>query len=411
MTTARIELPPKLIPVFIGSARYRGAYGGRGSGKTRSFATMSAVRAYELAEAGESGVILCGREFQNSLDESSMEEVKQSIWAHDWLADYFDVGEKYIRTKNGRIKYVFTGLRHNIESIKSKARILLAWVDEAEPVSEVAWRKLIPTVREAKSELWVTWNPEREGSATDKRFRQEPPQNSKIVEINYDDNPWFPDTLEADRQDDRRRLDDATYAHIWEGAYLENSEAQVLHGKVRVREFEPDPKKWDGPYYGLDYGFAQDPTAAVECWTDGDNLYIRREVGGVGVEITDTADMLRRGLPGIDGQVVRADNARPEMTSHLRKQDNLRVESAPKWSGSVEDGVAHLRGYREIIIHPECSETIRETRLYSHKVDRQTGDIRPDIVDAHNHYIDAIRYALAPMIRQRGAGMRGLTQW
>ena len=99
MTTATLRIPPKLIPVFTGKARYRGAYGGRGSAKTRTFAIMAAVRGYVLAEAGKSGVIVCGREFQNSLDESSMAEVKAAIASIDWLADYYDIGEKYIRTK------------------------------------------------------------------------------------------------------------------------------------------------------------------------------------------------------------------------------------------------------------------------------------------------------------------------
>lgn len=87
------------------------------------------------------------------------------------FSKFFDVGEKYVRTKDGRISYVFSGLRHNLDSIKSKARILIAWIDEAETVSETAWRKLIPTVRENNSEIWVTWNPENRGSATDTRFQ------------------------------------------------------------------------------------------------------------------------------------------------------------------------------------------------------------------------------------------------
>ncbi len=162
MTTATLELPPKLIPVFTDRpgerTRYRGAYGGRGSAKTRTFALMSAVRAYVCAEANQSGVILCGREYMNSLEDSSMEEVKQAIRSVPWLNAYFDIGEKYIRTKNRRVWYTFAGLRHNLDSIKSKARILLAWVDEAENVSEIAWQKLLPTVREEGSEVWVTWN-------------------------------------------------------------------------------------------------------------------------------------------------------------------------------------------------------------------------------------------------------------
>ena len=137
---ARIELPTKLIPVFTGPARYRGAWGGRGSGKTRGFALMSAVRAYMFAEAGVSGTVLCAREYMNSLEDSSMEEIKQAIRETPWLNDYFEIGERFIRTKNRRVDYTFCGLRHNLDSIKSKARVLIAWVDEAEGVSEIAWQ-------------------------------------------------------------------------------------------------------------------------------------------------------------------------------------------------------------------------------------------------------------------------------
>ncbi|MCP3705021.1 MAG: PBSX family phage terminase large subunit, partial [Alteromonas sp.] len=144
MTTAQIEIPPTLIPVFTGEARYRAAHGGRGSGKTRTFALMTAIEAYRAAECGQTGVILCAREFMNSLDESSMEEIKSAIRSIDWLDNYFDIGEKYIRTKNGRVRYAFTGLRHNLDSLKSKAKILVCWIDEAEGVSEVAYNKLLP---------------------------------------------------------------------------------------------------------------------------------------------------------------------------------------------------------------------------------------------------------------------------
>ncbi|WP_133675501.1 PBSX family phage terminase large subunit [Aquamicrobium defluvii] len=219
MTTARIELPPKLIPVFSGPARYRGAYGGRGSGKTRTFAKMAAVRGYQLSQEGKSGVIVCGREFMNSLDESSMAEVKAAIASEPWLAANYDVGEKYIRTLDGRISFAFIGLRHNLDSIKSKSQIHVLWVDEAEPVSETAWIKIVPTVREHGSEIWVTWNPERKNSATHKRFRESPPSGAKIVEINYSDNPWFPEVLEKERQEDFVRRPDQ-YDHVWEGGFV-----------------------------------------------------------------------------------------------------------------------------------------------------------------------------------------------
>lgn len=406
---ARLELPPKLIPVFGGQARYRGAYGGRGSGKTRTFALMTALRAYMLAEAGERGVILCGREFMNSLEDSSMEEVKQAIDAVPWLAAYFDIGEKYIRTRNRRVSYTFAGLRHNLDSLKGKARVLIAWIDEAEAVSEAAWVKLGPTVREAGSEIWATWNPEKDGSPTDERFRKKPAPGSRIVEVNYGDNPWFPATLEAERVADRERLDDATYAWVWDGAYRENSDAQILSGKYRVAEFEPGPQ-WHGPYFGIDWGFSQDPTAGVKLWVHDGRLYVEHEAGRVGLENDAIAAHMIARLPGIERHAVRADNARPETISHVKSNGGgLRpclpmIVGADKWPGSVEDGIAHLRSYREIVIHPRCTGFLREARMYSYKVDRLAGDVLTVIVDAHNHYIDAARYALGPLIRRSLVG-------
>lgn len=180
---------------------------------------MAAIRGYQLSKEGKSGVIVCGREFMNSLDESSMAEVKAAILSEPWLAAHYEIGEKFIRTTDKRVSFAFIGLRHNLDSVKSKSQILILWVDEAEPVSEVAWVKVIPTVREHDSEIWVTWNPERKNSATHKRFRLNPPDDAKIVEINYSDNPWFPEVLEKERQADFLRRPDQ-YAHIWEGDFV-----------------------------------------------------------------------------------------------------------------------------------------------------------------------------------------------
>jgi phage terminase large subunit len=218
MSAQSIELPEKLIPVFSGEALYRGAWGGRGSAKSRSFAKMAAVHGLRCSMAGQSGVIVCGREFQNSLDESSMAEIKLAIESEPWLAGHYEVGEKYIRTRDGKIDFSFVGLRRNIESVKSTARIRLLWVDEAEQVSEIAWQKTIPTVRETGSEIWVTWNPERRASATHQRFRETPPENSKIVGLTYRDNPWFPQTLEQIRREDEIRRPDQ-YGHVWLGEF------------------------------------------------------------------------------------------------------------------------------------------------------------------------------------------------
>lgn len=215
---------------------YRGAYGGRGSAKTRTFAKMAAVRGVMFAEAGVGGVIVCGREFMNSLDESSLAEVKAAILEEPWLAAKYEVGEKYIRTKDGRVEFAFIGLRRSLNSIKSKARILILWVDEGEEVSEGAWIVVDPTVREEESEIWVTWNPKRKKSATHKRFREDPPPQSKIVQMNWRDNPWFPAVLDQKRLTDKDKRPDQ-YEHIWEGAFVSAVEgAYYARSLIEARE-------------------------------------------------------------------------------------------------------------------------------------------------------------------------------
>lgn len=230
MSAVDVLIPPKLIPVFTGEADVRGSYGGRGSAKTRTFAKMTAIRAYMWDVARREGQIVCGRQFMNSLADSSMEEIKAAIRSEPWLLDRFEIGEKFIRTKSRRINYSFIGLDRNIDSVKSKARILLAWIDEAEPVTEEAWTKLIPTLREEDSELWVTWNPESKRSPTHKRFRLSTDPRYKIVEMNFRDNPWFPSVLERTRSRDLRERPEE-YPHIWEGEF-----ATVFKGAFYVKE-------------------------------------------------------------------------------------------------------------------------------------------------------------------------------
>ena len=224
MSKVKVALPPKLLDVFSGKAFVRAAYGGRGSGKTRSFAKMSAVRAIMWAKAGVSGSILCGRQYMNSLDESSLEEVKTAINEEQFLRESFIITERTIKTDSekfdGLVEYKFAGLDRSVNSLKSKSRLLLAWCDEAEHITEHAWEVLIPTLRvEGESELWVTWNPERKGSATNKRFRDSKDPLTKCVELNYKDNPWFPDILDRARLKDKLERPES-YEYVWNGAFV-----------------------------------------------------------------------------------------------------------------------------------------------------------------------------------------------
>ena len=403
----RIEELPKITRNFARPARTRVFKGGRGSGKTRGLAKRSALRIYQLAEMGVEGVFLASREHLNSLDESSMEEIKAAIRSERWLADYFDVGEKYVRTRNRRISYAFAGLRHNLDSIKSKARIVGNWTDEAESVSEVAWRKLIPTLRDEGEgwyvENWISYNPESAESATHRRFIAQQPEDCIVTDVNWTDNPWFPDVLNRQRLEDQR-LRPETYDHIWEGAFLTITDAVIFRNRVSVEAFE-GPVEGTRIFFGADWGFANDPTTLIRFWLDDETLFISHEAYGHGVEIDETPQLFDS-VPGARQWPIKADSARPETISYMRRQ-GFNIEAAEKWPGSVEDGIAHMKGFKRIVVHERCVNIAREFRLYAYKVDKVSGDILPIIVDKHNHGIDAVRYGLDGYIQARG----GLGVW
>jgi phage terminase large subunit len=350
--------------------------------------------------------ILCTREFQASIKESMFAEVRGAIETRPWLAEHYEIGESFIRGRNGT-EFLFRGLRINMQSIKSTAKIDLCIVEEAEDVPEKSWRDLVPTIRAPKSEIWAIWNPRAPGSPVDERFRRNPNPRSVMTEINAADNPWLPDVLRQEMEHDRITMDPAVFAHVWGGAYLELGDAQVLHGKVQVAPVpEQVPGDCDGPYYGADWGFSNDPTTLVRFYRsrDGRTLYVSHEAYQVGVEVVDLGRLFER-VPGSADHQIRADNARPELISHLRNQ-GWRIEAAAKWGGSVEDGVSWLRGHERVIIDPRCPNTIRESRLWSYRTDRLTGDALPKLADGNDHTWDAIRYGAQPMIRPRKATPR-----
>ena len=398
MATATIKLPPKLVPVFgapRGSVQYRGLHGGRGSGKSFTAAKMAAIFGY-----AEPLRIPATREFQASIKESFHAELKAAIASEPWLEAHYDVGVDYLRGKNGT-EFIFRGLRHGVSSIKSLAKIDLTIVEEAEDVPETSWLALEATVfRQPKAELWPIWNPRADGSPVDMRFRKIPPANALIAEVNWNDNPFFPAGMETLRKREQERLDPNTYAHVWDGAYLTNSDAQVFAGKWRVAEFEPEAN-WDGPYQGGDFGYSQDPTAAVRCYINGDTLHVSHGFSKRGVELDAVGAFVGDAIPGFADHVARWDSASPGSISLIKRHGLPKSVGVEKWAGSVEDGIRYLRSFREIVIHPRCVGLVQEFRLYSYKVDRLTGDVLAVVVDANNHGVDALRYAVGPMIRNR----------
>lgn len=379
--------------------RFKVVPGGRGSSKSWTVARHLLLQSSQHPLQG-----LCVRETQESLADSVHRLLSNQI--EEMGLPGWTIQKDRIFHANGS-EITFAGIRTDPAKIKSAEGVDWCWVEEAETVSKVSWDILIPTIRGkgvplgngqfAGAEIYITFNPREKTDPTYQRFVINPPPSALVMEVNWRDNPWFPESLVVER-DHLARTDPDAYQHVWEGKPMSRSDVQVLRGKWRIERFEPTGG-WDGPYFGMDFGFAQDPTHAVECWIHGRNIYVRREARGIGIDI-DLYPELLRGLAGAASSVLRCDNSRPESISYLQRHGFPAAIAARKWPGSVEDGVAWLRSHDAIVIHPDCPALAEEARLYAHKVDRLSGDIRPEIVDAHNHGWDAVRYACDPMISQ-----------
>jgi phage terminase large subunit len=395
----RADLPAYAEGLFI-PKRYKVYYGGRGAARSWSFA-----RALLIKGAQQRLRLLCVREFQKSIADS----------VHKLLVDQIEllqmpgwtVTQRLIEHAGTGTTFIFEGLRYNTNRIKSLEGIDICWVEEAESVSKDSWELLIPTIRKEGSEIWISFNPDVEEDPTYQRFVVNRPPNAIVQKVGWEDNPWFPETL-AEERDYLYRVDPEAADHVWGGEPRRASEAQILAGKWRVEAFEPEGH-WVGPLFGGDFGFAEDPSTLVELYIHKKKgvqgvLYLRRESWHVKLDIHKMIPQWNKDI-GVErtlrGRVIRADSARPETISYLKQHGLQRIQPVFKWPGSVEDGIAYLRGFEEIIIHPSCKHAREEARLYSYKVDKHTGDILPEVKDAHNHIWDAVRYALAPMIRQK----------
>lgn len=239
---APVAFPAKLRPLFK-PARYKVARGGRGSAKSWGFA-----RALLAMGADRCIRVLCAREVQASIKESVHQLLKDQIEAMG-LGPEYDVYETEIRGKNGTL-FAFAGLlQHTVTSIKSYEGFDYVWVEEGQTVSNRSWRVLIPTIRKDGSEIWVTFNPELDTDDTYVRFVENTPPDCVLIEMNWRDNPWFNDVLNAERLHDKRTLPKEDYDNIWEGKCRSSvigavyaQEVAEMHAEGRVCLLPADPK-------------------------------------------------------------------------------------------------------------------------------------------------------------------------
>jgi len=384
---------PEAFQELFKPHRYKVFYGGRGSGKS-----WSVARALLLLGYTKPLRILCVREIQKSISDSVHKLLSDQIEVMK-LSGFYGVTKNSIVGANGT-EFIFKGIRFNAREIKSTEGVDICWVEEAEAVSVESWDILVPTIRKDKSEIWVTFNPLDESDPTFQRFIAENRPDAYVRKVNYNENPYFPESSKLEMEWVKER-DYEAYLHIWEGEVRKHSNAVIFAGRFRVEEFEtPRDVRF---YHGCDWGFSVDPTALIRCFIKDRTIYIDREAWGVGVDLDETPALFDT-IETARAWPIKADNARPETISFMKRR-GFRIAGAKKWAGSIEDGIEFLKSF-EIVVHPRCRHTIDELNHYSYKVDRQTGDVLPVIVDSFNHCLDALRYSLDGVIqRGRGASM------
>jgi phage terminase large subunit len=383
---------------LLSPCRFKIIYGGRGSGKSYTVADFLLLKAME-----RKGTILCGREFQNSITISVYSLLKERI-SHWNLDKYFRVLKNQIICEITQTNFIFVGLSRNVGSLKSIQNIIYAWIEEGAYITKESWVALVPTVRARDAEIIVTFNPINKSDIIYHSFvGSQIPGNAWVKKISYKDNPFFSDPLSTDRKNDLKLKIIYEYNHIWEGECLQHSDAQIFKGVWEVQRFE-EPKNIH-KYYGLDFGFSQDPTAGIVCYVDDNKLYISHEAVKTKLEIDQTLPFLRERLPGLGKHTIYADNARPESISFLKRQ-GLSIKAVSKGKGSIEDGIAYIRSFDKVIIHERCIHTAGEFLKYSYKEDVRSGDITNTIIDKDNHCIDALRYALERSMKRKGCNYR-----
>ena len=228
---SRAEFPAKLECLFVPeNSRYRVLYGGRGGSKS-----WNVARALLVKGAKSPMRFLCAREFQTSIKDSVHKLLTDQIFALG-LESFYEITQNSIRGKNGT-EFAFVGLKNNIANIKSFEGVDCCWVEEAQTVSKLSWNVLIPTIRKDKSEIWITFNPELETDETYQRFVVSPPQNAVVQKINWSDNPWFPETLELERQALKNR-DIEAYNTVWEGICRQTLDGAIFAKEITMAEIE-----------------------------------------------------------------------------------------------------------------------------------------------------------------------------
>lgn len=247
----KIQIPEKCLFLLTEKWRYKVLVGGRGSSKSVSVALSLIILGMQSKKR-----ILCTRQIQGSIKDS-VHKLLSDLIAEYKFDKFYTITQDSIKGINGT-EFIFKGLKSNTSEIKSTQGINLAWVEEATDVTAESWEILIPTIREPDSEIWITFNPNKKTDATYEKFVSNPPPNCKTVEVNYVDNPFFPDVL-REEMEYTKSVNFPRYEHIWLGK--PNSEAGNLIKMSMFKRYTIPPQKFNGMFITCDTAFSEKKSA------------------------------------------------------------------------------------------------------------------------------------------------------
>ena len=394
MAEIEARFPPKLEFLFK-PARYKCAYGGRGGAKSWGFA-----RALLLQAAQQRLRVLCTREIQRSIKDSVHKLLSDQIEALGLLGAY-DILSTEIRGRNGS-EFIFAGLADQTSaSIKSYEGIDRVWIEEAQAVSQRSLDILIPTIRKDGSEIWVSFNPELDSDPVYKRFVLNPPPNAAVVKVNYSDNPWFPQELEAERLF-CKEYDPGQYEWIWEGNCRPAVEGAIYAEEVAMLEQQghfvnlpPDPRL--KTHVVVDLGF-NDSMAIIMVQRQMSELRVvdyledsHRTLDSYSAELRDKRyNWGKLWLPH-DGwnETLAAHGA---SIADLFRKLGWATAAVPKVP--VEEGIKATRiaMRRTYFDRGKAGRLIECLKRYRRSVPTTTGEPAGPVHDEYSHGADAFRY-------------------
>lgn len=391
----RAQFPSKLKPLFR-SARYKVFHGGRGSGKS-----WGVARALLILARQKRLRILCTREVQKSIKDSVHALLSDQIQSLGFGVD-FQILETEIRcTRTGSV-FLFAGLsQHTVESIKSFEGCDIVWVEEAQTVSGKSWDVLIPTIRKPGSEIWITLNPQLETDETFQRFIANPPPDSVVVEMNYNDNPWFPAVLETERLHAQKTMKAEKYRHIWEGKCMPAVDGAIYFDEVARAEDEGritrvSPDKLLKVHAIFDLGW-NDAMTIIMVQRSASELRIVDYIEDSHKKLSDYSDMLKA-KPYNWGHVwLPHDGFSKDFKTGKSAEEMMRalgwtVARTPNMD--IEGGIKAAREvFERVWFDAEKTKRLVEClKRYRRNIGQKTGEAGAPLHDEFSHGADAFRY-------------------